>query len=739
MVHKRKRKQQQHRDGRDNRDSKQHIPYEDLVRENGNFEKYYKAQRLVDSDEEWTRMVNCLKSDLPSAFRITAGLPETKFLLKIVKGKYFADLLKDAEATPPQQIPWYPEGLAWQLDMSRVKIRKYNEYKRLHRFLISECDNGNISRQETVSMIPPVVLDVRPGQKVLDMCAAPGSKTSQIIEMLHQGETKVPNGLVVANDVDNKRCYMLMHQAKRLRSSCLMVINHDASQLPNLHMADGQQLRYDRVLCDVPCSGDGTLRKNGDLWKKWNTANGNSIHGLQLIKLTSSYNLKVRIARRGLELLGVGGLMVYSTCSLNPVENEAVVAHLLKECEGAIEIVEVRDRLPGLKASSGLETWKIASRDVQLFDSYEQVPENMKTQITARMFPPSPEDVKNYHLDRCLRILPHQQDTGGFFVTLFRKLKPLPWESKKQNNQGDTNEFDTDDRPQDGEAHNPDNVHGKPHPERVNRKLKKPRGFKEDPYVFLDPNDEATCNTRKFYELSESFPVSQLLCRSTEGQRRNLYLVSPLVKEVLQHNEQRLKVINTGVRVFARAEGREELGCDFRVAQEGLSTMLPYIGETRKLQLSIEDTMVMLKNEFPLEEHYSPRLREALKNMDKGCVVLTYTSCRGEEEEFDVSFSGRLGKATLRCYIAKQERPHYLRLCGLDDSYECDSVLERDKKAAAAVDKKKNNSRAECNALEVKNDDKEKESIEAELSKAASEVPEKKIKIDPQDPVLKAI
>lgn len=107
--------------------------------------------------------------------------------------------------------------------------------------------------------------------------------------------------------------------------------------------------------------------------------------------------------------------------------------------------------------------------------------------------------------------------------------------------------------------------------------------------------------------------------------------------------------------------------------------MLPYIGEARRLRLSIEDTAVMLQHEFPLEEQYSSKLREAFKDMEKGCVILSYISCRGEEEEFDVSFSGRLGKATLRCYIAKQERPHYLRLCGLDDSSECDSVLERDK------------------------------------------------------------
>ncbi|XP_028968425.1 tRNA (cytosine(34)-C(5))-methyltransferase [Galendromus occidentalis] len=663
MVHKRKRKNQA-KVGRDDRDTeRRQASYEDLVKENGNFDRYYRAQKLVGSDEEWSQMIECLKSDLPAAFRITSGLPETNFLLKIVQGKYFADLLKDTEATAPLRIPWYPEGLAWQLDMSRVKIRKFDEYKRLHKFLISECDNGNISRQETVSMIPPVVLDIQPGHKVLDMCAAPGSKTAQIIEMLHRGEDKVPNGLVIANDVDNKRCYMLMHQAKRLRSSCLMVVNHDASQLPNLKLSDGEVLKYDRVLCDVPCTGDGTLRKNGDLWRKWNTANGNSIHGLQ-----------VRIARRGLEMLAVGGLMVYSTCSLNPVENEAVIARLLDDCGDAVEIVDVRDRLPGLKSNPGLKSWKVASKEVDIFDSYDQVPENLRTQITPKLFPPETEIAEKFHLERCLRILPHLQDTGGFFVVVLRKLKLLPWESQK--NQVEPQETGEQIEGDEVEATN------KPHPEKINRKVKKPKGYKEDPYVFIDPKDESIVHTGKFYELAEDFPAAQLLCRSTEGQKRNIYLVSKLVQQVLQSNENRLKVINTGVRVFSRAEGREELGCDFRIAQEGLSTMMPYVGEARKLRLSFEDTKVMLKHEFPLETQYSEGLKLKLENLAKGCVILTYTSCQGEAEEFDVSFSGRLGKATLRCYIAKQERPHYLRLCGLDDSEECESVLERDKKAA---------------------------------------------------------
>ena len=72
-------------------------------------------------------------------------------------------------------------------------------------------------------------------------------------------------------------------------------------------------------MADVPCTGDGTLRKNADIWPKWNVSNGNNLHGVQY-----------RIVKRGLELLEVGGRLVYSTCSLNPVENEAVLHRMLK-------------------------------------------------------------------------------------------------------------------------------------------------------------------------------------------------------------------------------------------------------------------------------------------------------------------------------------------------------------------------------------------------------------------------
>lgn len=75
--------------------------------------------------------------------------------------------------------------------------------------------------------------------QVLDMCAAPGSKTAQLIEFLHGSDddllAAIPEGIVVANDADNKRCYMLTHQAKRLQSPAIIITNHDAAFMPNIH------------------------------------------------------------------------------------------------------------------------------------------------------------------------------------------------------------------------------------------------------------------------------------------------------------------------------------------------------------------------------------------------------------------------------------------------------------------------------------------------------------------------
>ncbi|CAN7991843.1 unnamed protein product, partial [Ixodes hexagonus] len=658
--------------------------YTDIVKSNEAFEAYYKAQNIV-AEEEWDDFMKALRRGLPAAFRITGFLPESKHLLSVIKGQYFTNLLNvggDEEKTgKPINLPWYPDELAWQLDLSRVMIRKSEAYARLHSFLISETETGNITRQETVSMLPPLLLDVKPHHKVLDMCAAPGSKTAQLMEMLHERVSNIPTGVVVANDVDNKRCYMLVHQAKRLHSTCCLVTNHDAAAMPNIYLTnkDGTQevVKYDRILCDVPCSGDGTLRKNIDLWRKWNVANGNSIHGLQ-----------VRIARRGLELLAEGGILVYSTCSLNPLEDEAVVASLLLQCEGAVELVDVSGRLPGLVSKPGLTTWKVSSKDMAVYTSFDQVPEMYHTQIRAHMFPPSPDVAAQLKLERCVRILPHQQDTGGFFVAVLKKTgSKLPWESPSRTKS-------TTLAPENGEEESQTVKQEKIAAPRKKRRI---QGYKEDPFVFLTEDDEIWKTVRDFYKVDKSFPNAQLLGRCQQENKRTIYLVSETVKNIIQTNGDKLKVINTGVRVFCRCEGKEEMACNFRICQEGLPTVLPFLG-ARKLRMSKEDLYVMLTEEYPLETQFSPELQAQLKDLEMGCVLLVCTSFPGTPEEFELVLAGRRGKATLRCYVAKQERVHYLRVCGYDVSeYE-----KRDKKKKVEDSTKaETTEEAACEAEEV--------------------------------------
>jgi 16S rRNA C967 or C1407 C5-methylase (RsmB/RsmF family) len=155
--------------------------------------------------------------------------------------------------------------------------------------------------------------------QVLDMCAAPGSKTFQLLEMLHNMEgaadgSTTPSGFVVANDADAQRCNLLTHQTKRMCSPCLMVTNHNGEQFPRItglqpapgsaaaaavaveaaaaqlagnaaqqqQQGEGEVMLFDRILCDVPCSGDGTMRKAPDIWRRWSVNNGNGLHNMQL-------------------------------------------------------------------------------------------------------------------------------------------------------------------------------------------------------------------------------------------------------------------------------------------------------------------------------------------------------------------------------------------------------------------------------------------------------------------------
>lgn len=667
-------------------DTTPHHNYEDIIRENKDFENYYKTQKIVP-EEQWDSFINTMRKNLPVAFRITGSKAEAKALIETIKGDFFKDILKahvedDSEnntGIKPKDIlqclPFYPDGLAWQLQLTRKDIRKSEAYFRLHNFLIVETDSGSISRQEVVSMVPPLVLDVKSNHKVLDMCAAPGSKTAQLIEMIHSEEgSAFPEGFVIANDLDNNRCYMLVHQAKRLNSPIILITNHDASVLPNFATTkpDGtkEHLKFDRILADVPCSGDGTMRKNPDIWCKWSPANGNNLHGIQF-----------RIARRGLELLAVGGRMVYSTCSLNPIENEAVLHRLLVETGDSVQLVDCRDLVPGLVCDPGISHWLPASKDLQYYESWEDVPEQWQTQVRPKMFPPKPEDATKFHFERCMRILPHHQDTGGFFVAVLEKVNHLPWEraSHKSNEVIQNIKSEDDDielsLEQEQKAKN---VHGRKIFDDMNKlresKRKRRRlasGFKEDPFIFFDDDKEDVWSSIKsFYNISNDLDPRCLLVRCMGKKKKNIYYTSPAIRDVVLSNGDQIKLINTGVKTFVRCDNKN-MDCPFRLAHEGIQSIIQYIGDSRKIRLSKDDLVMLLQNNNPNTPPEIVKLnretQERLQNFATGSCILVYEE-EGTEKPLKLQMVGWRGTMSLRAYVHVHDAIHYLRLLRADCS-----------------------------------------------------------------------
>lgn len=342
--------------------------------QNAKFEAYYRGRVVPEAD--WDEFHKAMNRQLPACFRISTIGGQYGHLKDILDGDCFGlprepkQVVVDGETctyTAPRPLPWYtPFGHAYQIELGKRQLRKVTELRVFRNFLMREDRQGNITRQEAVSMIPPQLLDVQPHHAVLDMCAAPGSKTAQLLEALHSaGPSVVPTGMIIANDADPKRAYMLVHQLKRLGSPSFLVTTHQGQFFPSIYrpkagctpdpmtgVCETEPLYFDRVLCDVPCSGDGTIRKSPNIWNKWNFSGGIGLHALQL-----------QIAWRAAQMLAVDGKMVYSTCSLNPIENEAVVAELIRRSKGALEIVDVSDKLPGLIREKGLTEWEFLLED----------------------------------------------------------------------------------------------------------------------------------------------------------------------------------------------------------------------------------------------------------------------------------------------------------------------------------------------------------------------------------------
>lgn len=518
-------------------------------RTNAALEEYYRRQ-LGLPEEELQLMLKVMAERLPVTFRVNKTQTHWERLVARFEDPEFVARLAGTPDLKISCVEWFPDKLVWRLNSNRSDLKKQPGVKALHQFIQQATESGLMSRQEVVSMVPPLVLDVHPGHRVIDMCAAPGSKTAQLLELI-EGQ-----GLVVANDVDSKRAFMLIHQLQRSNTTNACIVNHPAQQFPNLRSEP--RYAFDRILADVPCTGDGAIRKLPNRWRKWNIKDGQSLHALQLSILV-----------RALTLVDEGGLVCYSTCSLNPIEDEAVVCEAMRQFQTAVELVDLREVLarkcPGLIVHQGLTTWKVLSnaKDKQQspfceHHSFAEVPEGMKS-LRASMFPvadPPP-------LQHTVRILPHDQDTGGFYLALFRRITPLK----------------------------PARPVVPVSPTADDKQLKLPRGQTEYQPVPADCEEYQSICT--YWGIDPASGLhEQLYCPSAKS-RKNMFFVSPEVAQLLAADSNKsLRLLNMGVKVFALNKQKTTKACKYRLTQDGLPFASHFIANRRVI---VEDPDVLAR------------------------------------------------------------------------------------------------------------------------------------------------
>lgn len=447
---------------------------------------------------------------------------------------------------------------------------------------------------------------------------------------------------------------------------------------------------YDRILADVPCSGDGTFRKNVDVWKKWNFAHACNLHSIQ-----------ARIARRAVELLQPDGVMVYSTCSLNPIENESVVSNLLIRYKGQIELVDARHKLPGMKTLPGLTKWNLMTKTGEIFDTHEQVVNTPWANLMRpHMFPPSEELAKEQNLDRCIRVLPHHQNTGGFFIAVIRKIptaQPIIPENKILNDEVENPVAEGSESPKQETSESPkEELEETPSAEApepdLSRTMKNPPAkrlkhiYDENPFLFIDNNAQLAADwkgIREFFDISDDFPASQMMTRNRRGENiRNIYFVSKQIRDLTVINGDRIKFINMGVPLFCKSDIKDPSNIELRVCQESLDVVLKFFKKRIVEIKNKQDLIVILSSSMPFLTDLSEDMQAKINAQCHGLVgSMIFTWNVQSTDDLCISFTAWIGKKSVRPLVNVQARRHYLTICGIEEDFindACEKIKSED-------------------------------------------------------------
>ena len=298
--------------------------------------------RLLPSDEHREKFVQFSKSPQPPSFRLNSLLSKAKALNSSLPNEFTS-------------VPWCENGFV-SSNMSKKMGRSF------------EHAIGGIYIQAKAPMLAVDVLDPKPGDRILDLCAAPGGKTTQIAAQMNN------TGLIVANESNSKRISSLVGNIERCA-----VANTVITQTKGTILARYFHNYFDKILVDAPCSGDGILRKDTTFLRYWSPENSKR-----------QAQIQIGLLRAAFHMLRPGGTLVYSTCSLSIDENEHVIMGLI--------------------------------------DRYDK---NVIMKAPPKIDVPPPSDYikKNSYKDalKSIRVWPHIHDSEGAFIARISKATPTQW------------------------------------------------------------------------------------------------------------------------------------------------------------------------------------------------------------------------------------------------------------------------------------------------------------------------
>ena len=288
---------------------------------------------IVDNVQSFSETIN---RPLKQSFRINSLKGDSERILSNLK-KYDESIIS---------TDWYNNGFTTKLENLGSSIEHFT---------------GQIYIQELTSMMPALVIpDINESKRIIDCCAAPGSKTTQIAEMMQN------KGEIIANDHKHSRLKSLRGNLDRLGITNTTVTLRDFRSFPNTEA--------DIYFVDAPCSSEGTIRKKNTIRRNLKEKDYNRFSKTQK-----------GILERTCEMAKKGDQIIYSTCTFAPEENEKVVDSILQKHSVKLKKVHIKN----LTIGKGIDYWRGETYDKEI--------------------------------EKCGRIWPHHNDTDGFFIARIEK------------------------------------------------------------------------------------------------------------------------------------------------------------------------------------------------------------------------------------------------------------------------------------------------------------------------------